>query len=79
MSRKSYMAIDSMLIAEQSDPFCLTAGEADTLLDGHPWHRFAILGDSVAEGLTDPVDGYHPLAFPDRVRVELTRHRPGLV
>ncbi|MFC5005162.1 SGNH/GDSL hydrolase family protein [Dactylosporangium cerinum] len=78
MSRKSYMAIDSMLIAELSDPFCLTAGEADTLLDGHPWHRFAILGDSVAEGLTDPVEGYHPLAFPDRVRVELARHRPGL-
>jgi lysophospholipase L1-like esterase len=72
------MAIDSMLIAEVSDPHCLAAGEAEALLDGLPWHRFAILGDSVAEGLIDPVDGYHPLAFPDRVRVELTRHRPGL-
>jgi lysophospholipase L1-like esterase len=72
------MAIDSMLTAETSDPFCLAAGEAQTLLEGHPWHRFAILGDSVAEGLTEAVDGYHPLAFPDRLRVELARHRPSL-
>ncbi|WP_327004817.1 SGNH/GDSL hydrolase family protein [Dactylosporangium sp. NBC_01737] len=72
------MGTDSMLIAETSDPFCLAAGEAQALLEGHPWHRFAILGDSVAEGLTEPVDGYHPLAFPDRLRVELARHRPGL-
>ncbi|MET7426439.1 SGNH/GDSL hydrolase family protein [Dactylosporangium sp. NPDC005555] len=72
------MGTDSMLTAEVSDPFCLAAGEAAALLRGHPWHRFAILGDSVAEGLTEHVDGYHPLAFPDRLRVELERHRPGL-
>ncbi len=72
------MPIDSMLTAETSDPFCLGDGEAERLLRGHPWHRFAVLGDSVAEGLTEPVDGYHPLAFPDRLRVELARHRPGL-
>lgn len=72
------MAVDSMLTAEVSDPFCLGEGEAERLLAGHPWHRFAVLGDSVAEGLTEPVDGYHPLAFPDRVRAELARHRPGL-
>ncbi|GAA1512929.1 hypothetical protein GCM10009827_029270 [Dactylosporangium maewongense] len=72
------MGTDSMLTAEVSDPFCLAAGEATALLAGHPWHRFAILGDSVAEGLIDPVDGYHPLAFPDRVRAELLHERPGL-
>src|SRR5258705_611561 len=78
MSRKAYMAPEYAQTLESADPYCLRDGEAVTLLAGHPWHRFAILGDSVAEGLTEPVDGYHPLAFPDRVRVELARHRPGL-
>jgi len=64
---------------EALDPWCLRVGEAEVLLAGHPWRRFVVLGDSVAEGLTEPVDGYHPLPFADRVRVELASCRPGLV
>lgn len=75
MSRKS---IDDVLTVETTDPHCLAPGEAEQLLAGHPWRRYAVLGDSVAEGLTEPVDGYHPLAFADRLRVELARVRPEL-
>src|SRR5258705_3461422 len=78
MSRKAYMAPEYAQTLESADPYCLRDGEASALLAGHPWRRFAVLGDSIAEGLTEPVDGYHPLAFPDRVRAELARERPGL-
>ena len=37
--------------AEAADPFCLRDGEAAGLLAGHPWRRFAVLGDSIAQGL----------------------------
>jgi lysophospholipase L1-like esterase len=64
--------------AEAADPYCLRAGEAAALLAGHPWRRFAVLGDSVAEGVGDPVPGYHPLAFADRVAAELETAGPAL-
>lgn len=64
--------------AEAADPYCLRAGEASTLLAGHPWRRFVVLGDSIAEGLHDPLPGYHPLPFADRVHAELAAYRPEL-
>jgi len=72
------MAPEYTSTLESADPHCLRAGEAARLLAGHPWRRFVVLGDSVAEGLTEPVDGYHPLAFPGRVRAELAQLRPEL-
>jgi lysophospholipase L1-like esterase len=72
------MAPEYAQTLESADPYCLRDGEAVALLAGHPWRRFAVLGDSVAEGLTEPVDGYHPLAFPDRIRAELAELRPQL-
>ncbi len=63
---------------EAADPWCLRPGEAAALLAGHPWRRFVVLGDSVAEGLGDPVPGYSPLPWCDRVAAELTSARPGL-
>jgi lysophospholipase L1-like esterase len=65
-------------LTESTDPWCLRAGEARALLTGHAWRRFVVLGDSVAEGLTEPVDGYHPLPFADRVHVELASCSPDL-
>src|SRR5204863_61770 len=50
-----------------ADPFRLRPGEAERLLDGHPWTRFAVLGDSIAEGVGDAVDGYGDLGWADRV------------
>lgn len=46
--------------APPSSPF-LRPGEAGWLLAGAPWHRLAVLGDSVATGEGDPAPG-----FPDQ-------------
>lgn len=64
--------------AEAADPYCLRAGEAERLLAGHPWTRLAVVGDSVAEGLGDPLDGYPDQPWCDRIAAELRRHRPDL-
>jgi lysophospholipase L1-like esterase len=56
----------------------LRAGEAERLLAGHPWRRFAVLGDSVAEGLGDPSPGYPDQPWADRIAAELDVARPGL-
>lgn len=65
-------------LTEATDPFCLRPGEAAALLAGHPWRRFAVLGDSIAEGVADTVPGYSPLPLADRVAAELADVRPGL-
>ncbi len=56
---------------ESEDPHCLRHGEGARLLAGHPWRRFAVLGDSVAEGLAEPLPGYSDVQFADRVAGEL--------
>ncbi len=63
---------------EAEDPHCLRAGEAARLLRGHPWKRFAVLGDSVAQGIGDPVPGYSPLPWCDRIAAELRAIQPRL-
>jgi lysophospholipase L1-like esterase len=65
-------------LTEAVDPYCLREGEAAALLAGHPWRRFAVLGDSIAEGVADCVPGYSPLPFADRVAAELTAACPEL-
>jgi lysophospholipase L1-like esterase len=65
--------------AENADLHCLNTGESEALLAGHPWRRFVVLGDSVAEGWVDPVDGYPTLAWADRVAAELAAACPRLV
>ncbi|OLB80354.1 MAG: GDSL family lipase [Actinobacteria bacterium 13_2_20CM_2_71_6] len=72
------MAHDYSTTLEAADPYCLRGGEAATLLAGHPWKRFVVLGDSVAEGIGDRVEGYDALPFPDRLAAELTRRQPEL-
>lgn len=64
-------------MTEATDPWCLRAGEAAELLRGHPWRRFVVLGDSVAEGMCEPVDGYPDLQWADRIAAELRSVRPG--
>ncbi|WP_405062080.1 SGNH/GDSL hydrolase family protein [Kribbella sp. NBC_01505] len=56
---------------EETDPYCLAFGESEELLAGHPWRRFVVLGDSVAEGLCEPVEGYSDLQWADRIAHEL--------
>ena len=63
---------------EAADRYCLRAGEAAKLLAEHPWRRFVVLGDSVAEGLGDAVPGYPDLPWAERIAVELGLVRPEL-
>ncbi|TDD25259.1 SGNH/GDSL hydrolase family protein [Kribbella turkmenica] len=63
---------------EATDPYCLSPGESAQLLAGHLWQRFVVLGDSVAEGLCEPVDGYSDLQWADRIAAELRAVHPGL-
>jgi lysophospholipase L1-like esterase len=69
-------AADYATTAEAADPFCLDAGEAGRMLAGHPWRRFAVLGDSVASGVGDPVDGYTRMPWCDRIAAELRATAP---
>ena len=62
---------------ESDDPHCLREGDGARLLAGHPWRRFAVLGDSVAEGLAEPLPGYSEVQFADRVARELAATAPG--
>lgn len=66
------------LSAERADAFCLPDAEADRLLAAAPWKRFAVLGDSLAEGLGEPTPGYRTLPWADRTREALARRQPGL-
>lgn len=64
--------------AEAADPHCLRPGEGEALLRGAPWRRFAVLGDSLAEGLGDPLPGYRTASWADRTAQALARVRPEL-
>ena len=63
---------------ETADPFCISAAEADRLLAEAPWRRFAVIGDSLAEGLGGPLEGYATVPWADRVAEALRRRRPEL-
>ncbi|MFI0722138.1 SGNH/GDSL hydrolase family protein [Streptomyces sp. NPDC021224] len=63
---------------EAADPYCLGAGESGELLRGAPWRRFAVLGDSLAEGLGDPLPGYRTASWADRTAEALRAAAPGL-
>jgi lysophospholipase L1-like esterase len=64
--------------AEAADPYCLTPEESDRLLRGAPWRRFAVVGDSLAEGLGDPTPGYRTASWADRTAEALQRVVPEL-
>ena len=63
----------------QTIPTASDQERAVELLAGHPWRRFVVLGDSVAEGLCEPVDGYSNLQWADRIAAELRAVQPELV
>jgi lysophospholipase L1-like esterase len=50
-------------VTEQTDPFLASSPR----LDHSPWRRFVVVGDSMAEGVGDPVPGYEHLGWADRV------------
>jgi lysophospholipase L1-like esterase len=48
------------------------------MLRGAPWRRVAVLGDSIAEGVREPHDGYRDLSWIDRIAEPLGAVAPGL-
>lgn len=56
---------------EAVDPYCLRPGEAAALLAGHPWRRFAAIGDSIAEGIGEASPGYPDQPWIERIAAEL--------
>ncbi|WP_018381680.1 SGNH/GDSL hydrolase family protein [Wenjunlia vitaminophila] len=64
--------------SESADPHVLPPHQVDHLLDGAPWRRLAIIGDSLAEGLGDPSPGYADASWADRLASALRRVRPDL-
>ncbi|KQY32150.1 MULTISPECIES: SGNH/GDSL hydrolase family protein [Nocardia] len=46
---------------EETDPDCIDDASAAAMLDGAPWRRLAVIGDSTAIGLGAPYRGYRRL------------------
>lgn len=65
-------------VSEDLDPCCLSETQADRLLAGARWRRFAAIGDSLAAGVGDRVPGYAAGPWAERVAGALTRQTPGL-
>lgn len=63
---------------EADDPMLLSPDAAHTLLRDVPWRRFAVLGDSIAQGVGDPSPGYEAMGWADRLAAVLRAVRPGL-
>lgn len=63
---------------ELADPDVLGGHQEHALLRGMPWRRVVLVGDSLAAGIGDPVDGYAGLPWGDRVVRALRGHRPDL-
>jgi lysophospholipase L1-like esterase len=63
---------------ETDDPDVLGGAQEQILLRGARWRRFAVLGDSIAAGVGDVVDGYSTLHWAARVARALRRRQPEL-
>ena len=65
--------------AEAQDAYVLSPAEQSALVAGHPWSRFAVLGDSIALGMGDPAEGYLTATWGERVAAALAAAREDLV
>ena len=65
--------------AEAQDPYLLSPSEQSALLAGHPWSRFAVVGDSIGLGMGDPTEGYLTATWGERIAAALARERDDLV
>lgn len=52
---------------EAVDPDCISPTRAVTLLSDAPWQSLVVVGDSVAAGVRQPLDGYLDECFTDRL------------
>ena len=59
-----------------ADPHTRDLTEAKTLLEGAPWKRLAVLGDSHAAGVRERVDGYPDRSWYDWLSTSLSAVQP---
>ena len=62
---------------EALDPDCISPARAAELLRSAPWQSLVVVGDSVAAGVRQPLDGYLDECFTDRLGHSLAVTRPG--
>jgi len=62
---------------EALDPDCISPAQATELLSGAPWQSLVVVGDSVAAGVRQPLDGYLDECFTDRLGHTLAATRAG--
>jgi lysophospholipase L1-like esterase len=70
------MSVTEIYPREATDPDCLDDADAVELLRGTPWRRMVVLGDSVAAGIREPLEGYRDEGFADRVGQTLLAAHP---
>jgi lysophospholipase L1-like esterase len=69
-----------VLAREWADPHVAADHELARMMDPPaPWERVVVVGDSIAEGVREPVPGYRDLSWVDRLSAALTFARPGAV
>lgn len=73
------MTNDLSYASEAVDRYLLGTDEAARLLRGAPWARFVTVGDSGAEGVTEPLPGYRTMPWFDRFTEHLRLVQPALV
>jgi lysophospholipase L1-like esterase len=66
-------------LTESNDPHVLSPEQGGALLRGASWTRLAIVGDSVAQGISEPRRGYHLETWSSLVIAALREVRPELV
>jgi lysophospholipase L1-like esterase len=67
----SGMHTDDLRSRERHDPHCLAPGALADLLAPTGWRRLAVMGDSIAAGVGDPVPGYADVSWADRMAAAL--------
>lgn len=61
---------------ESDDPMLISPASAGALLREAPWRRYAVLGDSIAQGVGEASAGYREIGWADRVAEVLTAVHP---
>jgi len=78
MADQAQQSLDEDTTREATDVLVLADDDAAARLFGAPWNRFAVVGDSLAEGLGDGLQGYRTRPWADRTAAVLRIVNPTL-
>ncbi|GFM96106.1 hypothetical protein Sfulv_09170 [Streptomyces fulvorobeus] len=70
--------METIDVTESNDPHVVSPAEGSELLRGAPWSRLVIVGDSVAQGVSEPRRGYRSEPWSSLVIAALRTVRPEL-